>query len=104
MPSRVALMGGEGGRARGAAHAFLAAGGATGPALVQRQTRLIGFTAGYGHISTVFPILVVSPAYLTGAITLGALIQAHLAFPARRGRVRVLHRRLSEDRRMEGDR
>ena len=49
-------------------------------ALVQRQTRLIGFTAGYGHISTVFPILVVSPAYLTGAITLGALIQAHLAF------------------------
>src|SRR5256885_875777 len=48
-------------------------------ALVQRQTRLIGFTAGYGHISTVFPILVVSPAYLTGPITLGALIQAHLA-------------------------
>ena len=49
-------------------------------ALVQRQTRLIAFTAGYGHISTVFPILVVSPAYLTGAITLGALMQAHLAF------------------------
>jgi putative ATP-binding cassette transporter len=49
-------------------------------ALVQRQTRLIAFTAGYGHISTVFPILVVSPAYLTGAITLGALVQAHLAF------------------------
>src|SRR5205814_484526 len=41
---------------------------------------LIGFTAGYGHVSTVFPILVVSPAYLTGAITLGALIKAHLAF------------------------
>src|SRR2546423_14307529 len=49
-------------------------------ALVQRQTRLIGFTAGYGHISTAFPILAVSPAYLTGALTLGALIQAHLAF------------------------
>src|SRR5438477_3411868 len=49
-------------------------------ALVQRQTRLIGFTAGYGHISTVFPILVVSPAYLTGAIPLGALVQAHLTF------------------------
>jgi putative ATP-binding cassette transporter len=49
-------------------------------ALVQRQTRLIAFTAGYGHISTVFPIIVVSPAYLTGAITLGALIQAHLTF------------------------
>jgi putative ATP-binding cassette transporter len=49
-------------------------------ALVQRQTRLIAFTAGYGHISTVFPILVVSPAYLSGSITLGALMQAHLAF------------------------
>ena len=49
-------------------------------ALVARQVRLEGFIAGYGHISTVFPILVVSPAYLTGAITLGTLVQAHLAF------------------------
>jgi len=49
-------------------------------ALVARQTRLIAFTAGYGHVSTVFPILVVSPAYLTGAIPLGALMQAHLTF------------------------
>jgi len=49
-------------------------------ALVQRQTRLIAFTAGYGHVSTVFPILVASPAYLSGSITLGALMQAHLAF------------------------
>src|SRR5262249_26319866 len=29
-------------------------------ALVARQTRLTGFVAGYGHVSTVFPILVVS--------------------------------------------
>ncbi len=48
--------------------------------LVARQTRLIAFTAGYGHVSTVFPILVVSPAYLSGAIPLGALMQAHLTF------------------------
>src|ERR1043165_7854866 len=48
--------------------------------LVARQTRLIAFTAGYGHVSTVFPILVVSPAYITGAIPLGALMQAHLTF------------------------
>jgi vitamin B12/bleomycin/antimicrobial peptide transport system ATP-binding/permease protein len=47
--------------------------------LVARQTRLTGFVAGYGHVSTVFPILVVSPAYLAGAIPLGALMQAHLA-------------------------
>lgn len=48
--------------------------------LVRRQTRLTAFIAGYGHVSTVFPILVVSPAYLSGAVTLGALMQAHLAF------------------------
>src|SRR3954452_13122012 len=48
--------------------------------LVARETLLIACTAGYGHVSTVFPILVVSPAYLTGAIPLGALMQAHLTF------------------------
>ena len=53
------------------------------------STRLIAFTAGYGHISTVFPILVVSPAYLTGAITLGALMQAHLRSSVWRARSRI---------------
>src|SRR3954470_12360330 len=48
--------------------------------LVARQTRLIAFTAGYGHVSTVFHPLVLSPAYLPGAIPLGALMQAHLTF------------------------
>src|SRR5262245_6721281 len=47
--------------------------------LVARQTRLTAFVAGYGHVSTVFPILVVSPAYLAGTIPLGTLMQAHLA-------------------------
>jgi putative ATP-binding cassette transporter len=49
-------------------------------ALVARQTRLVGFTGGYGHVSTLVPTLIVSPAYLTGAITLGTLIQSALAF------------------------
>jgi putative ATP-binding cassette transporter len=49
-------------------------------ALVRRQTKLQGFTAGYGHVSTLVPTLIVSPAYLTGAITLGTLMQAALAF------------------------
>ena len=49
-------------------------------ALVRRQAKLVCFVAGYGHISTVFPFLIVSPAYLTGAIPLGVLMQAHLAF------------------------
>lgn len=49
-------------------------------ALVRRQNGLNGFIFGYFHISTVFPILVVTPAYLIGAIPLGALMQASLAF------------------------
>ena len=49
-------------------------------ALVRRQTRLTGFISGYGHVSTAFPILIVTPAYLAGAIPLGVLMQAALAF------------------------
>ena len=49
-------------------------------ALVNRQNRLNGFIFGYYHVSTVFPVLVVTPAYLVGAIPLGVLMQASLAF------------------------
>ena len=48
--------------------------------LVIRQTRLTGFIACYGNISTVFPTLIVSPAYMIGAIPLGILVQAANAF------------------------
>jgi putative ATP-binding cassette transporter len=47
---------------------------------VRHGTRLSGFTYGYQHVSTVFPALVVSPAYLASAITLGVLMEATLAF------------------------
>jgi putative ATP-binding cassette transporter len=49
-------------------------------ALVRRQNGLNGFIFGYYHVSTVFPTLVVTPAYLVGAIPLGVLMQAALAF------------------------
>lgn len=49
-------------------------------ALVSRQARLTGFIAGYSNFSTVFPTLIVSPAYLVSAISLGVLVQAALAF------------------------
>lgn len=49
--------------------------------LVATQTRLVGFIGGYAQASTVVPVLIVSPAYLTGAIPLGSLMQAALAFP-----------------------
>jgi putative ATP-binding cassette transporter len=48
--------------------------------LVATQTRLVGFVSGYAQASTVVPVLIVSPAYLTGAIPLGSLMQAALAF------------------------
>jgi putative ATP-binding cassette transporter len=44
------------------------------------QTRLTGFTYGYGHVSSIFPTLVVTPAYLVGAIPLGVLMQTASAF------------------------
>jgi putative ATP-binding cassette transporter len=49
-------------------------------ALVARQTRLVGFVGGYAQASSVVPVLIVSPAYLTAAIPLGTLMQAALAF------------------------
>src|SRR5262249_43617841 len=49
-------------------------------ALVAKQTRLTGFIAGYSNVSLVFPTLIVTPAYLVGAITLGTLVQAAQAF------------------------
>ncbi len=48
--------------------------------LVRLQTQLHGFISGYGYISTVFPILIGTPAYLVGAIPLGVLMQGALAF------------------------
>lgn len=48
--------------------------------LVATQTRLVGFIAAYAQASTVVPVLMVAPAYLMGAIPLGSLVQAALAF------------------------
>jgi len=47
---------------------------------VNRQTRLNGFVFGYYHVSDVLPLLIVTPAYLIGAIPLGILIQASQVF------------------------
>ncbi len=49
-------------------------------ALVRRQSGLNAFIFGYYQMSTVVPTLVVTPAYLVGAISLGSLVQAGLAF------------------------
>ena len=49
-------------------------------AIMKRTKRLTFFTAGYAQVSTVFPFIVVSPAYFSGAIQLGGLTQTASAF------------------------
>jgi putative ATP-binding cassette transporter len=41
---------------------------------------LVSFGTGYGGLLPVFPILIAAPQYITGAMTLGALMQAAQAF------------------------
>jgi putative ATP-binding cassette transporter len=48
--------------------------------LMTLQKRLTFFTAGYRQVSTVFPYVVVSPAYFSGAMQLGGLMQTASAF------------------------
>nr|WP_284701276.1 ABC transporter ATP-binding protein/permease [Rhodoplanes tepidamans] len=49
-------------------------------AIMIRQKKLTFFTAGYRQASTVFPFVVMSPAYFASVINLGALMQAADAF------------------------
>jgi putative ATP-binding cassette transporter len=45
-----------------------------------RTKRLTFFTAGYNQVSTIFPYVVVSPAYFAGTLQLGGLMQTSLSF------------------------
>ena len=56
----------------------LASGGAT--PLVFGLARLTGFSAGYLALAPVFPLLVTTPRYIAGTITLGTLMQIAQAF------------------------
>ena len=49
-------------------------------AIMQRQKRLTFFTASFSQASTIFPYVVVSPAYFSGAMQLGGLMQTASAF------------------------
>ena len=49
-------------------------------ALMRRQKILNFFTIGYSQVATVFPYLVASPRYFSGAIPLGGLVQIANAF------------------------
>ena len=41
---------------------------------------ILAFSTGYGLLSMAFPVLIASPRYIAGAITLGALMQSAQAF------------------------
>jgi vitamin B12/bleomycin/antimicrobial peptide transport system ATP-binding/permease protein len=47
---------------------------------MQRQKKLLFFTQGYGQAEVVFPYLMVSPAYFSGVMQLGGLMQTGSAF------------------------
>ncbi|MFG1348228.1 ABC transporter ATP-binding protein/permease [Xanthobacter autotrophicus] len=53
--------------------------------LMKAQKRLTWFTAGYNQISTIFPYVVVAPAYFAGQIQLGQLMQTASAFSSVQG-------------------
>ncbi len=68
-------------------------------AIMTRTKRLTFFTAGYGQVASVFPILVISPAYFAGAVQLGGLTQTAAAFGSVQGALSFFvdaYRRIAE--------
>jgi vitamin B12/bleomycin/antimicrobial peptide transport system ATP-binding/permease protein len=49
-------------------------------ALMQRQKRLLFFTQSYSQASVIFPYVLAAPAYFSGAMQLGSLMQTASAF------------------------
>ena len=68
-------------------------------AIMTRQKKLTFFTAGFAQASVVFPFIMVSPAYFSGAIQLGGLMQTANAFGQVQGALSVfvtIYRSLAE--------
>ena len=76
---QIALLGGEAAERRRLLERFAAVMG-NWYAIMTQQKRLTSFTSGYGQVSSVFPFIVISPAYFAGAIQLGELMQTASAF------------------------
>ena len=75
----VALIRGEADEERGLRQAFLHVADVMRD-LMLSERRLMWLTSAYGMLLTVFPVLVASPRYFSGAITLGVLMQISSAF------------------------
>jgi putative ATP-binding cassette transporter len=68
-------------------------------AIMNRTKSLTFFTAGYGQLASVFPIVVISPAYFAGAVQLGGLTQTASAFGSVQGALSFFvdsYRRIAE--------
>jgi putative ATP-binding cassette transporter len=68
-------------------------------AIMSRQKKLTFLTAGYSQLSSVFPFVVVSPAYFAGSIQLGGLMQTASAFGSVQGALSffiTVYRQLAE--------
>ncbi len=48
--------------------------------IMKRQKRYMWFASFYGQLAIIFPFVVASPRYFSGAIALGALMQTSMAF------------------------
>jgi vitamin B12/bleomycin/antimicrobial peptide transport system ATP-binding/permease protein len=53
--------------------------------IMQRTKQLTFLTAGYTQIATIFPFIVISPAYFAGTVQLGGLMQTASAFTSVQG-------------------
>ena len=71
-------------------------------AIMQRQKKLTFFTQSYSQASVIFPYVMVSPAYFSGAMQLGGLMQTGIGLQQRADRAVLFRHRLSLDRRISG--
>ena len=75
----IALADGEGAERVRLAHRF-AAIRSNWDRLIRNTKRLTWFSAGYGQLADVFPLLAAAPRYFSGALQLGGLMQTGQAF------------------------
>ena len=68
--------------------------------IMLRTKKLTFLTASYTQVATIFPFIVISPAYFAGTIQLGGLMQTASALHQRANRAVVFRRCLSTARRV----
>ena len=96
----VALIRGEADEERGLKRAFGRVAGVM-QELNRAERNLVGLSSAYGMVVVVFPILVASPRYFAGAITLGVLMQVGAGLRRGDAGAELVHGQLPEARRLD---